>query len=76
MISHIDHLVTVSDIERAVAFYSGAFRWSPSPSARGAGRWVLWQPERSICSCWGRRATRHRWGPGISASSPRWPWIR
>jgi predicted enzyme related to lactoylglutathione lyase len=41
MISHIDHLVlTVSDIERAVAFYSSVLNsiWRPLPSVRGAGR--------------------------------------
>ncbi|BDA17515.1 hypothetical protein KAM353_18900 [Aeromonas caviae] len=40
MISHIDHLVlTVSDIERAVAFYSGAFKMEPITF--GAGRRAL-----------------------------------
>jgi len=40
MISHIDHLVlTVSDIERAVAFYSRAFKMEPITF--GAGRRAL-----------------------------------
>ena len=40
MISHIDHLVlTVSDIERAMAFYSGAFKMEPITF--GAGRRAL-----------------------------------
>ncbi|USV56245.1 VOC family protein [Aeromonas encheleia] len=40
MISHIDHLVlTVSDIDRAVAFYSSAFKMEPI--SFGAGRRAL-----------------------------------
>lgn len=40
MISHIDHLVlTVSDIERAVSFYSRAFKMEPITF--GAGRRAL-----------------------------------
>ncbi|MCV3286875.1 VOC family protein [Aeromonas media] len=40
MISHIDHLVlTVSDIERAVGFYSRAFKMEPITF--GAGRRAL-----------------------------------
>lgn len=40
MISHIDHLVlTVSDIERAVVFYSRAFKMEPITF--GAGRRAL-----------------------------------
>ena len=40
MISHIDHLVlTVSDIERAVAFYSRAFKMEPITF--GTGRRAL-----------------------------------
>lgn len=77
MISHIDHLVlTVSDIERAVAFYSGAFKMEPITF--GAGRRALRFGNQKInLQLLGRRrATGRRWGRGISASSPAGPWIR
>lgn len=77
MISHIDHLVlTVSDIERAVAFYSSVLNMEAITFGRGAGPCAL-ATRRSICNCWGRsRATGRRWARGISASSPAGRWNR
>ena len=78
MISHIDHpVLTVSDIERAVAFYSSAFKMEPITFGAGPPERCVLATRRSICSCWGGGAQPGAGGgQGISAPSPARPWIR
>lgn len=77
MISHIDHLVlTVSDIERAVAFYSSVLNMEAITF--GAGRRAVGFGNQKInLQLLGRsRAIGRRWGRGMSALSPAGRWSR
>lgn len=77
MISHIDHLVlTVSDIERAVAFYSSVLNMEAITF--GAGRRALRFGNQKInLQLLGQEPrNRAQVGSGISASSPAGRWNR
>ncbi len=74
MISHIDHLVlTVSDIERAVAFYSSVLNMEAITF--GAGRRALRFGNQKINLQLLGQEPRNR-ARGISASSPAGRWNR
>ncbi|WP_416995565.1 VOC family protein [Aeromonas salmonicida] len=65
MISHIDHLVlTVSDIERAVAFYSSVLNMEAITFGAGAPGATFWQPEDQSATAWAGAAQPGAGGVG------------
>lgn len=73
MISHIDHLVlTVSDIERSVAFYSFGAQYGGRYLWRGAPRLALWQPEDQFAAPWQEPRNRALVGSGDLCLITRW----
>ena len=74
MISHIDHLVlTVSDIERAVAFYSRAFKMEPITFEAGRRALRFGNQKINLQLLGEERRNRAQVGSGDLCLITRWP---